>query len=173
VQHDRTMIVEIDLWTGSKEEFAKKMKDPEFVKSLKNGMPERPDSNRPVVAGIEGKATGGQNSRLLPGTFGQMTLLLRHFENVYMLPSAAVVIQGGIPYIYVVQDGKSHLQRVKIQVDDGKLVKLELLGDNGEVLGDLTGKEEVVISNQGELSEGQRIKPELVENWRALTKEKR
>ena len=166
-EHDRTMIVEVDLWTGDASEFEKKMKDAEFLKSLKNGM------NPPVLAGVVGKAVGGQNTRLLPGMFGHMTLLLRHFENAYMLPSASVVIQGGNPYVYVVQDGKAHLQSVKIQVDDGKLVKIELLNDRGEVLPDSELKDkQVIVSNQGELSEGQPIKPVLVKDWRGLKKEK-
>ncbi len=67
------------------------------------------------------------------------------------------------------QNGKAHLQPVDVQVDDGKLVKVELLGDKGEVLGDLTGKEEVIISNQGELSEGQPVKATIHdEDWQAL-----
>lgn len=166
-ERDRTMIVEVDLWTGSKAEFEMKMKDPEFLYGLKSGM------NLPVVAGIEGRAAGGLQTRLLPGMFGHMTLNLRHFENVYLLPSSAIDIQGGNEYIYVVRDGKAQHQRIKRQVDDGKLVKVELLGDNGDFLGDLTGKEEVIISNLGELTEGQPVKPVLVENWRTLQKDKR
>jgi multidrug efflux pump subunit AcrA (membrane-fusion protein) len=165
-ERDRTMIVEVDLWTGSKTEFEKKMNDPEFLDSLKSGM------NPPVLAGIEGRAAGGVQPRLLPGMFGYMTLELRHFENVYLLPSSAIDIQGGNQYIYVVKDGKAHHQRVKVQVDDGKFVEIDLLNEQGEVLGDLTGKEEVIITNLGELTEGQAVKPVLVENWRTLQKEK-
>lgn len=166
VEHDRTMPVEIDLWTGKKDEFEKKMKDPAFINSLKNNL------NLPILAGVEGKAVGGQNTRLLPGMFGHMTLMLRHFENVYLLPSSAIDIQGGNQYIYVVKDGKAHHQLVKVQVDDGKLVKVELVNEQGEILGDLKGDEEVIVSNLGELTEGQSVKPVLVENWRSLEKVK-
>jgi len=165
-EHDRTMIVEVDLWTGKKAEFEKKMKDTEFLKSLKRGM------NPPVPAWVEGKAVGGQNTRLLPGMFGHMTLLLRHFENTYLLPSAAIDIQGGNQYIYVVKDGKAHHQLVKVQVDDGKLVKVERLGETGEILGDLEGTEEVIVSNLGELTEGQPVKTVLEKNWNKVQKGK-
>lgn len=174
-EHDRTMIVEVDLWTGKKAEFEKKMKDPEFLKSLKRGM------NPPVPAGVEGAtmnkqgklvAAGGQNPRLLPGMFGHMTLMLQHFENTYLLPSAAIDIQGGNQYIYVVKDGKAHHQLVKVQVDDGKLVKVERLGETGEILGDLTGDEEVIVSNLGELTEGQPVKTVLEKDWNKVKKGK-
>lgn len=172
-EHDRTMVVEVDLWNGTKEEFDKKKDDATFRAGLKKGMPGDPNNGLPIVPEIKGELAGGRQLRLLPGMFGQMTLLLRKFDNAYMLPSASIVSQGGNTYIYVVQDGKAHLQQVKVQVDDGKLVKVELLGKSGEVLGDLTGKEEVIISNQGELSEGQLVQPTVVEDWRKLATAKK
>lgn len=168
-EHDRTMMVEVDLWNGTKEAFEKKKNDPKFLSGLKKGMPGDPNNGLPILPAIQGEVAGGRQLRLLPGMFGQMTMVLRKFENAFMLPSSSIVSAGGNTYIYLVQDGKAHLQPVKVQVDDGKLVKVELLGKGGEVLGDLTGKEEVIISNQGELSEGQLIQPALIEDWRALT----
>jgi membrane fusion protein (multidrug efflux system) len=167
-EKDRTMLVEVDLWNRSAEDFAVKMKEQTFLDNLKPGLPNDPNRGRPVVPQIKGKLAGGLQKRLLPGTYCDMTLVLRKFENIYMLPSSSIVTIGGVQYIYVVKDGKAHLQRVKDQVNDGKLVKVELLDDNGEVVGDLTGSEEVIVSNQGELSEGQPVKPVLVENWKTL-----
>lgn len=167
-EKDRTMLVEIDLWNESRAKFNRVKGKKEFLDNLKTGLPGVKDGNLPIVPLIEGKPSGGQQLRLMPGMFGQITLVLRKFDDAYMLPSASIVITGGNPYIYVVQDGKAHLQPVKVQVDDGKLAKIELLDDNGEVTGDLTGKEEVIVSNQGELTEGQAIKPVLVEDWKSL-----
>lgn len=172
-EHDRTMVVEVDLWNGPKADFDKKKDDKKFRAGLKKGMPGDPNNGLPIVPEIKGELAGGRQLRLLPGMFGQMTLLLRKFDNAFMLPSALIVSQGGNTYIYLVQDGKAHLQQVKVQVDDGKLVKVELLGKSGEVLGDLTGKEEVIISNQGELSEGQLVQPTVVEDWRKLATAKK
>jgi hypothetical protein len=53
-------------------------------------------------------------------------------------------------------------------VDDGTLAKVERIGPDGEVLGDLTGNEEVVVTNQEELSEGQPVNPTPLEDWKAL-----
>ena len=56
------------------------------------------------------------------------------------------------------QEGKAHRTPVEVQLDDGNLAKVERLGEDGQVLGDLTGKEEVIVSNQEELTEGQPVK---------------
>jgi multidrug resistance efflux pump len=167
-ESDRTMPVEVDLWNGDADAFLQLQNNPEFLAGLKPGMPGDPNKGLPIVPQIQGKLAGGRQMRLLPGTFGQMTLILRQFDNSHMLPSSAIVTKGGYTYIYVVQDGKAHLQPVKVQVDDGKLVKVELLNRKGEIVGDLTGKENVIVTNQAELSEGQPVKPTLIEDWRSL-----
>ncbi len=169
-ERDRTMVVEVDLWNGSAEEYKQKMADPEFRKGLKKGMPGDPRNGAPILPEIKGKLGAGRQMRMLPGMFGEMTLILRKFEDAYMLPTAAIVMTGGNSYIYVVKDGKAHLQPVKVQVDDGRLAKVERLDDNGDVLGDLTGEEVVIISNQSELSEGQPVKATVVTDWRSLEK---
>jgi hypothetical protein len=145
------------------------MADKQFTSRLKKGMPGDPNEGKPILPEVKGQLVGGRQLRLLPGTFGYMTLVLKNFGNTYMLPSSAIASAGGNTSIYVVQDGKAHMRRVKVQIDDGKLVKIELLGTNGEVLGDLTGNEVVIVSNQGELSEGQLVKPTLIEDWNAET----
>jgi multidrug resistance efflux pump len=165
--NDRTMLVEVDLWNRSPKRVEEKLNDPNFIKGLKKGMPGDPRGGLPVVPKIEGNMAGRE---ILPGMYGEMTLVLKKFENVHMLPSQAIINKGGYQYIYVVKDGKAHLQPVKEQVNDGKLAYVELLDEEGGVIGDLTGQEEVIISNQGELSEGQPVKPALVkdEEWKSL-----
>ncbi len=167
-EHDRTMLVEVDLWNRSPERVKQKLSDPKFIDGLKKPMAGDPRGGLPVMPKIEGKLAGGREMQLLPGMFGEMTLILRKFDNVHMLPSTAIVNKGGYEYIYVVKDGKAQLQPVKVQINDGKLANVELLDKDGVVTGPLTGKEEVIVSNQGELSEGQPVKPELIkdEDWK-------
>jgi len=167
-ENDRTMMVEVDLWNRSPQKFQQIKDDKKFRAGLKKGMPEDPEGGLPVVPQIEGVLQGGREMHLMPGMFGQMTLILRNFNNVYMLPSQAITYRGGVPYIYVVKDGKAHLQPVKVQVDDGKLAKVDLINEREEIIGELTGKEEVIVSNQGELDEGIPVKPSLVEEWKQL-----
>lgn len=169
-EKDRTMLVEVDLWNRSPERVKEKLSDQNFIKGLKKGMPGDPRGGLPVVPKIVGKLAAGREMQLLPGYFGEMTLILQKFDNVHMLPSAAIVNKGGYQYIYVVKDHKAQLQPIKVQINDGKLANVELLDKDGVVIGPLTGKEDVIVSNQGELSEGQPVKPVLVkdEDWKLL-----
>jgi multidrug efflux pump subunit AcrA (membrane-fusion protein) len=163
-QHDLTMRVEVDLWNGTVKEFKEFMEREQKKKIPFDDLKKGP---LPILPNFEGKLSSGRRARLLPGMYGKMTLVLQHFDNTYLIPSSAIVNQGGSTYVYVVVDGRAHLQPVRVQVDDGRLVKVELLGKDGEVVGDLTGAEEIVISGQGELSEGQLVKTTLVEDWKA------
>ena len=172
-EKDRTMLVEVDLWNRDAKKFADKMKDEasrkNFMKGLKRGMPDDPNNGLPVVPDVKGKLDPSRQMRLLPGMFGKMTLVLKKFDDVFMLPSSAIVVKGGFTYIYLIKDKKAHLQPVQVNIDDGKLAKIELLTDDGISLGDLNGKEEVIVSNQGELTEGQAVDAKLVEDWKSLT----
>ena len=89
-----------------------------------------------------------------------------------MIPSQALLRVGGRAFIYVVQEGKARLIPVEVQVDDGSLVKVVRLGEQGEALGDLTGTEEVIVSNQDELSEGQVVRASPQADWTALKSKK-
>lgn len=192
-QKTRTMLVEVDLWNRSPEEFEKVKNDPKFLKSLKNGLPgdataapsgkaakaggdasKKEQANEfkgalPRVPKFEGKLTGGQQLKLMPGMFGDLTLILKKFENVHMIPSSAIISRGGYKYIYLVKDGKAHLQPVRVQIDDGKLAKVDKLSNDGEILGSLTDQDEVIISNQAELFEDQPVEPELIKDWSKVT----
>lgn len=163
-ENDHTMPVEVDLWNRTPEEYdaflkAEKARPVPFD-DLKKGP-------LPLVPEFKTRTGAAKPARLLPGMIGSMTLVLRTFPDARLLPSEAIVSRGGRPYIYVVKDGKAHLEPVEVQVDDGKVAVVELLGDNGTVLGNLTGEEVVIISNQGELSEGQPVAPTLATGWRA------
>lgn len=172
-QSDRTMPVEVDLWNGPVNQYEAKMKDETFTKQLKTGMPGDPLGGKPILPEIKGKLTGGRKMRLMPGMYCRMTLVLRNFDNAYMLPNSAIITPGGSTYIYVARNGKAHLQPVKVQAEDGRLALVELLNAKGEILGGLTGKEEVIVSNQSELSEGQPVKTTLIEDWRSPGEEKK
>ncbi|HEY7425117.1 MAG TPA: efflux RND transporter periplasmic adaptor subunit [Gemmataceae bacterium] len=189
-QHDLTMRVEVELWNGTAEEFQR------FVAKEKEGTVPYGDVKQKIAKKVpfgdlkagsydeqtgnilvrmpkfEGPLAARQAADLLPGMYARMTLVLRKFDHAYLLPSAAIDVKGGFPYIWVVRDDKAYKQPVRIQVDDGKLVKVELLNENGEVKGELTGKEEVIVSNQGELSEGQPVKPTRVGDWGLLDAKK-
>jgi multidrug efflux pump subunit AcrA (membrane-fusion protein) len=168
-EHDRTMRVEVDLWNLPPEQYAAFLKAEKAKKTPFDDLKKGP---LPLVPQFTTRTGAAKSARLLPGMFGTMTLVLKSFPDARLLPSEAIVSKGGRPYIYVVQDGKAHLQPVDVQVDDGKVAVVELLAPDGTVLGNLTGNEVVIISNQGELSEGQPVAPVLATDWRAAVPEK-
>jgi HlyD family secretion protein len=163
-EHDRTMPVQVDLWNRDPalyDSFLKAEKaKPVPFDDLKKGPP-------PLLPEFTTRAGAAKPTRLLPGMFGTMTLVLHKFEGARLLPSEALVSRGGRPYIYLAREGKAHLQPVEVQVNDGKVAVVELLGANGALQGHLTGDEVVIVSNQGELSEGQPVAPTVAEDWRA------
>lgn len=95
------------------------------------------------------------DQRLLPGMYGHVTLVLQRIENAQAVPATAVYSRGGKNYLIVVKDGIARRQRVRIRYDDGKLVEVvKLIGDK-EV--PLDGSEQLVVSNKGEIADGQRV----------------
>jgi hypothetical protein len=178
--NDRTMRVEVDLWNHGKAEYDKflsflKQEAAAGSKRLKDGQGLKGGQGQ-GLEGIVGVLPVQPEFRsrhdpkkevpapppLTPGMYGQMKLVLRQFQDAHLIPSHAIYSQGGSPYLYLV-DGKhvAHLYSIDIQVDDGKLAKVSLIDMvNGvEVRRDLTDHDVIVASNQGELSEGQAVKP--------------
>ena len=77
------------------------------------------------------------------------------------LSSAASVRLGGVPYLYRVESGLAHRARVSIGVDDGTLARVFWLEREKDIdiSRELSEKEEIIISNQGELEEGTAVLP--------------
>ena len=84
-QHDRTMRVEVDVFNGSVQEYEAEKKEPKT--DLKS--PKLPDFPR-VEGNLEGKDVQTQGLHLLPGQYGKMKLVLKHFRQ-----SVSVAAQRG------------------------------------------------------------------------------
>jgi len=160
-QNDRTMRVEVDLYNGTQEEYNKflqREKSPELNRRDLKGQ------TLPLLPKISSKDTSSPSRSLLPGMYGGMRLVFHKLGNVYLIPSEAIVHHGGTAYVYLVAQGKAHLVPVEVQVNDQKVAKIVLIsnGSHDHVLRELTGAEEIVATNQGELSDGQAVKSTLV-----------
>ena len=186
-EKDRTMLVEVDLYNGSRKEYetfiarqmgtvvapfghlnlfdlltARATARASWMRNRKGY-----DDPLPLFAKVTGRDDGNTNHKLLPGMYGNMRLMLQRFQNSYLLPSSAVFSRGGKRFIAQVEDGKVHLAPVKVQVDDGALVKVALIctkvDETGEeqIFCDLTGAEEIILAGQGELEDGQAVKTTL------------
>ncbi len=156
--NDRTMRVEVDLWNGPTEEYRAFFADNKNRADLKEGP-------LPILPEFAIATNNAQPNRLIPGMYGTMTLVLKAFGQIELIPSQAIIRHGGLTTIYVVKDGKAHEMSVKVQVDDGTLAHVVMLGKHGEMLGGLTDCEQVIVSNQEELSEGQAVNPVSRDDW--------
>jgi multidrug efflux pump subunit AcrA (membrane-fusion protein) len=178
---DRTMRVEVDLYNGSLASWQKleaRTRD-EALSVLGGGNP----LTAAALVGLgeagwstlrkgasEGLPTypraGGQGAPaqlLLPGMTGTMRVELRQFNGGCLLPAGAVFNRGGKSYVLQVTDGVTRLVPVRVQVNDGVLAKVVVVGD-GQEPRELTGAEEIVRTRQTEIGEGRKVAG-AVEPW--------
>jgi len=157
---DRTMRVEIDLFNGDDEEFR------HLAECIKKGGPDRQAKGANQAMPVRAFAPDEAKSRrLLPGMTGTIKLTIGGFGDSHVLPSTAVYSRSGTSYILLVQDGKTKQVPVRVQVTDGKTVRLAMIekrkgtdGSNRDVLTELSGNEEVVVARQLEVGDGATVK---------------
>ena len=89
---------------------------------------------------------------LKPGMSGQVSVSIRH-ENVLLIANEAVLRQGSQSTLFVVQDGKAHLRQVGVGLSDDK---------NLEIYGGIRPGDQVVVSSQNQLNEGD---PVVIEDY--------
>ncbi len=152
---DRTLRVEVDLYNGTEAEYRAFL-----AKAMLNSHADLKSRKLPVFPkGLE----ANDAARLLPGMYGRMRLNLREFKNTALIPSGAIVRLGGVPYLYRVESGVAHRARVSVELDDGTLARVFWLErEKGQDISrELNSKEEIILSNQGELEEGTAVQPTL------------
>jgi len=158
---DRTMRVEIDLFNGDDEEFR------HLAECIKKGGADRQSKGASQGMPVRAFAPDEAKSRkLLPGMTGTIKLTIGGFGDSHVLPSTAVYSRSGTSYILLVQDGKTKQVPVRVQVTDGKTVRLAVFkkrtgadGGSRDFLTELTGREEVVVARQLEIGDGATVKP--------------
>jgi HlyD family secretion protein len=177
---DRRVRVEVDLFNGSHEEY--QQRTGRSIAAALTSLGVMSPLNAAASTGVDccqlrltHKGTldafpscpgwNGGKRHLIPGMNGSMQLVLNQFSDAYLLPASAVFSVGGTPFILVVEDGRTRRLPVKVQVNDGKLVKLAVVessrdphGRRQESTHELTGNELIVASRQMEVGEGQRVK---------------
>src|SRR5262249_42911824 len=147
-EKDRTMLVEVDLYNGTPKDYQKFLAAQigGFLAPIGQLQPldalvantaarrlwamkrKQTEDPLPLYPKFTGDLEGiKKKQELMPGMYGTMRLQLQRFQDCYLLPSSAVLSRGGKRYIALVQDGKVHFAPVKVQVDDGTLVKVALI----------------------------------------------
>ena len=148
---DRTLSVELDLFNGTADEFAKFQ-----ALAESNG---RSDLKSRTLPYFPEGLPSGQAAGLLPGMYGKMKLTMRQPQSDLLVPSSAIVRDGGMPFLFKNENGVVRRKSIVIQIDNGTTAAVRW-SVNGTTQ-DLSPDEEIVTSNQGELQDGTVIQATL------------
>jgi multidrug efflux pump subunit AcrA (membrane-fusion protein) len=148
---DRTLRVEVDLFNGTSDAYSQ-MK----VRAESNGFADLKSRKLPFFP--EG-LTAGQSVGLLPGMYGTMNLVMPVASSALFVPSSAIVRDGGMTYLYENEKGVARRRSIVVQMDNG--VSAAVRWSSNGTTQDLSGREEIITSNQGELEDGTAIEATL------------
>lgn len=150
---DRTIKVEIDLYNRRRADF-----DNLIAQESKNAFREFKGREPPL---FPHDFTGVTKANLTPGSYGRARLSVKPSQEWVWLPVNSVVRIGGVPYVYKIEDGVVHKKRVAIVYDDGKTVSAKYLAqqDGVEIMQPIGLEDELVVSNQSEILENERVDP--------------
>jgi multidrug resistance efflux pump len=157
---DRTMRVEIDLFNGDEDDYRR------LEEQTKANAAERVVKGRNDPIPMRAFPMSAPKSRrLIAGMTGNMRLTVGGFGDSYVLPNTAVYSRSGTSYMLLVIDGRTKQVPVRVQVSDGKTVRVAMLekqrsadGVLRDLLIDLKGTEEVVVARQLEIGDGTTVK---------------
>lgn len=82
---------------------------------------------------------------LQPGTFAEVTLVLRNRPNALVIPPSALVTNGGIQSVFIADQGQARLVPIRTGISDGRWI---------EIVEGLSGGEAVVVVGKSGLAEG-------------------
>lgn len=88
------------------------------------------------------------DDKLYPGMFGSVTLVLSDVKDALTVPASALYGTGEGLFVVTVTDGATRRVRVETGYDDGRVV---------QIVSGLSGDEDVVVSNKGNLADGQTV----------------
>jgi multidrug resistance efflux pump len=157
---DRTMRVEVDLFNGDEDDYRR------LAELVHQNGPDRQKKGQNDAMPVRAFPTDAPKSlRLIPGMTGTIRLTIGGFGDSFVVPNTAVYTRSGTSYILIVQDGKTKQVPVRVQLTDGKTVRLAVIekrkgaeGGSRDVLTELTGREEVVVARQLEVGDGTDVK---------------
>jgi hypothetical protein len=147
--NDRTRQVQVDLFNGTAAQFddfiQKIASSPQ--NSLKGGkQPQRPGGIQP-----------GESPNLMPGMFGSLRLVATRFKNSPLVPSSAILRQGGVPYLMQVENGVARKRRITIEVDNGTMARVRWA--DGPQATELSPEDQFLAANPSAFEDGTAVAP--------------
>lgn len=151
---DRTIGVEMDVFNLGENEYAELLSRnaSKVNNEFKGGViPQFPETF---------KGTQGSIS-LMPGTYGLVRFDLKSADGGLTLPASCIIMKGGVANVMKVDSGRVVMRPVAILQDDGVYVSASWVDKDPQsgmrITLAMRTEDEVVLSNQGELEEGQLI----------------
>lgn len=147
--NDRTRQVQVDLFNGTAEQFDAFLKQLASAaqNTLKGGKhPQRPGGLQPT-----------ESPNLMPGMFGSMRLVANRFKNAPLVPSAAILRQGGVPYLVQVENGMSRKRRITVEVDNGTTARVRW--SDGPQATELSPDDQFIAANPSAFEDGTAVAP--------------
>jgi RND family efflux transporter MFP subunit len=85
---------------------------------------------------------------LRPGMYGSVTITLADYPDAVLLPTSALLAEGGKPAVMIVKDGMAHRQEVDLGYNDGVRIQI----NRG-----LSGDEQIITDGKNTVREGQAV----------------
>ncbi len=146
--NDRTRQVQTDLFNGTAAQFdafAQHLSaSPQ--NTLKSGrQPQRPGGLAPA-----------ESVGLMPGMFGSLRLIALRFKDSPLVPSEAILRQGGVPYLVQVENGIARKRRILIEADNGTSAKV-LWSDGPKATTALSPQDQFIAKNPSAIEDGTEV----------------
>lgn len=172
---DRSLVVEIDLFNDAPESYPARMSE-QLAPYLGLVSPRGPVELSTAFAAIVDLSRDSHKGSellpplpvddsksiswrpLMPGQTGTVELLLDR-QDALLVPSSAVFSRGGKRYLFLRQGDRVRLASAAVRFDDGKLVRALVKTSDEISYRELTPNDQIVLSGQSQLSDGERIRP--------------
>ncbi|MBI3407984.1 MAG: efflux RND transporter periplasmic adaptor subunit [Planctomycetes bacterium] len=161
-ERGRTMRVEVDLYNPPLRGYKRSVREGvcSFLSSLGAS-----NALGTIALWETGQQLWARPGLLHDGMYGDMSIILERFRDPYLIPSAAVFTHKGKTCILLVRDNVIQRVPVQVQLEDGIRAKVGIIlrealpdSNDDDVVRELTPDDEIVLSGQGELADGQEVR---------------
>ena len=146
---DRTRQVQIDIFNGNATAFAA------FIQNLATNPQNNLKGGKQPT--LPGGLQPGESAGLMPGMFGSMRLTVSRFKDVPVIPSAAIMRQGGVPFLVKVENGVARKKQIAVEADNGKWARVRW--SEGNQLSELSTQDEIIAGNASAIQDGTPVTP--------------
>ena len=147
--NDRTREIQIDLFNGTAAQFEEFLK--EIASSPQNSLKGGKEPQLP------GGLNPGETPGIMPGMFGTLRLVATRFKDAPLVPSTAIMRQGGVPFLVKIENGVARKRRVAIEADNGVTARVRWA--DGSQMTELTAQDEFIAINPSSIEDGTNVVP--------------